>query len=272
MVAMAVVAGAAALVPSGVALAATGTQTLTLSGGTLSVTNVVNGNINATIGTTATGGFPTATWSDLTGTGNGWNGTIALTSFTYTGTWTQTAGTSQALATNASAAYKDTVDGVVYKVTVGSGATSTSTPFTYTSTHPNNPSGSGTATNGTAANVGIEGITITFASSTTYSAGNVYTIKAGTQGASACVLNQAAGSITPAAGNMSPAPTFVNHGTTVSAGGVNTFGAAVKFVSAAVNAGMGSWTITPGMNVTVDTNSWAATYQATVQYTIAVGP
>lgn len=252
---------------------ATGQSTLTLNGGTLNIGTVTNQTITGTIGATITGILPSAPWSDNTGTGNGWNGTVAVSDFTYTGTWKQTAGTAQALATTSAGSYTGTNDGVYYTVTVGAGATSTSTPYSYTS-NDGGASGSGTATNGTATALGLNGITITFASGTTYAQGDVYTVHAGTQSSSLISLNSAAGSITAQAGTTSPPPSFVNSGVTVAGGGtgLTTYGTAVKFVSAAVNTGMGTYNISPGVSVSIDGSSWAASYVGGVQYTIATGP
>ena len=252
---------------------ASGQSTLTLNGGTLNIGTVTNQTITGTIGSTITGILPSAPWSDNTGTGDGWNGTVAVSDFTYTGTWTQTAGTTQALATNSAGTYTGTNDGVYYQVTVASGGTGTSTPYSYTS-NDGGASGSGTATNGTATALGLNGITITFASGTTYAAGDVYVVHAGTQSSSLISLDSAVGSITPAAGTTSPSPSFVNSGTTVTGGGtgLTTYGTAVKFVSAAVNTGMGTYNISPGVSVSIDGSSWAASYVGGVQYTIATGP
>jgi fibronectin-binding autotransporter adhesin len=256
----------------GQAWAANGTETLNITGGSLSIGTVTNGNISVSLGGSANGAFPSAPWSDTTGTGNGWNGTIAVSDFSYTGAWTLASGTTQTLATTAAGNYSDTVDGVTYTVKVGTGGSGTSTPFTYSSNDPNDTSGSGTATNGSATAVGLEGLTITFTSGTTYSSGDTYYVHVGTESASACILNSASGSITPAAGNTSTPPVFVNSGTTVSGGGATTLGTAIKFVSAAIYTGMGTFTVVPGMNVTTDSSSWAGAYSATVQYTIASGP
>jgi hypothetical protein len=50
------------------------------------------------------------------------------------------------------------------------------------------------------------------------------------------------------------------------------YGAAIKFVAAAANTGMGSYTVNPGVTFNADANSWAALYTANVQYTISTGP
>lgn len=262
-----------ALAPAGVAFAATSSATTT--SGSLSIGSTTPETISVPVGGTGSGILPSAAWSDTTGTGNGWNGTVAVSDFTYTGAWHQTSGTTTGLSTSTSA-YTGTTDGVEYTVTVGSNTSSTSTPYTWTSTNPTDSSGgSGTATNGTAQEVGTTGLYINFASSTNYSS-VTYKIKAGTQSASALSLGGSSSSagITPSSTTTSPNPTFVGSGTTVSGGGIGptTYGSAIKFVSAALNTGMGTYTVNPGAQFTSDVSSWAATYTAGVQYSIITGP
>jgi len=106
--------------------------------------------------------------------------------------------------------------------------------------------------------------------------GTAYEIKAGTQAASALSLDTSASgaSITASSTTTSADPTFAGNGTTVTGGGVGstTYGSAVKFVSAALNTGMGTYTVDPGASVTADTSSWTATYTAGVQLSIVTGP
>lgn len=254
----------------------TGASNLNAIPGSLSIGTATNETISVPVAGTGNGILPSAAWSDTTGSGNGWNGTVAMSDFTYTGTWTQKSGTATALG-SATSSFTDTADGVEYTVTVGSGGSTTSTPYTWTSTDPTDQAGgSGTATNGTAVEVGTKGIYINFASGTAYPSGAVYQADAGTLPASALALDTSAtgAAITAGSGTTSPDPTFVGSGTTVTGGGVGTtaYGTAVKFVSAALNNGMGTYTIDPGAQVTDDPGSWAATYTAGVQYSIVTGP
>jgi len=272
---------AAALValPTVTAAAATSqssTSGATLTAGSLSIGTVTPETITVPVAGTGNGILPSAAWSDTTGSGDGWNGTVAVSSLTYTGNWKQTSGTTTALGATSSGAFTGAADGVVYTVTVGSGGSGTSTPYSWTSDDPTDKAGgSGTATNGAAESLG-DGITIDFASGTTYPDGDTYQIHAGTQAASAISLDTSAtgASITAASGTTSTAPTFVGNGTTVTGGGAgpNDYGTAVEFVSAALDTGMGTYTIDPGAQVTTDSNSWAATYTAGVQYSIVTGP
>lgn len=266
--------------PAFAASSASGNQSLTLTGGSLSVGSVQNGSISGVVGATVSGDLPSAAWSDTTGTGAGWNGTLQLSDFVYTGSWAAQ-GSAAALSSSSAGAFSGFSDGVTYTVKVTGTPSSTSTPFSYTSTDANDPSGTGTATNGTAQAVGTKGLTIDFASGTTYVAGDTYTVQAGTQSDSALNLDTAAtgAGVTAGTGTTSADPTLVNNssavlgGKTLTTGASNTaLGSAVKVVSAAVNTGMGTYTVVPGAQVATDSNSFASTYTANAQYSIVTGP
>jgi hypothetical protein len=248
---------------------ASGTENLTLSAGTLSVSNVQPGTLKGVVAGTATGTLPSADFSDTTGSGNGWNGTIALSTFSYTGAWTGTAAATD-LANTQAGSYTGTNDGDTYTVKVGSGATSSSVPVTWTSTY-NTTGGSGTAVPGTPFAL-ANGVTIDFSTSATPTAGTTFTVQVGTQPNSAVSLTTADGTVTANTGTTSPDPTLVNNGTTVAGGGVGTLGTAVKVVDAAADTGMGSYNVAPGASAVTDAASWAATYTANAEYTIVSGP
>ena len=250
---------------------ATGTENVSLTAGSLSV-GTVGAPVTLTAGVgggQAMGLGPSALYQDATGSGGGWNATLGVTPFTYSGAWAQQTGTTQALGT-ATVAYSGTADGVTYVVTVGSGASGSSTPYTWTSndTGTGNQSGAGTATNGTAVALGNDGVQINFAAGTTYASGDVFVAKVGALPASALSLG-ASGTdvVTAQAGTQSAAPVEQNVGSTVAANGT-----AVKFVSAAQYTGMGSYVVQPGLVVSPDASAWAATYDATLTYSIVTGP
>jgi hypothetical protein len=276
---LAFASGLALLASTGVAAASgtsTGTSSTSLTAGSLSIGATTNKTISVPVAGTGSGILPAAAWTDSTGSGAGWNGTAAVSDFTYTGSWVQMSGTTTALA-SASSVFTGTGDGVEYTVTVGSGGSGTSTPYAWTSTDAtDNAGGSGTATNGTAVEIGTKGIFINFASSTTYPSGAEYQIDAGTQSTSALSLDTSAtgAGITAASGTTSADPAFVNGGTTVTGGGVGStsYGTAVKVTASVVNTGMGTYTVDPGAQVNADASSWAATYTAGVQYSIVTGP
>jgi YVTN family beta-propeller protein len=261
----------AVLVPS-VAYASTSTssqQTLAVQAGTLFVSNTTPADITAQVDGTGFGALPSAEWGDLTGSGDGWQGSIAASNFIYTGNWSPV-GSAPALSSDTSAGYTGTADGDTYTVTITS-VSGTAINFSYSST--NGASGTGTATAGTAADVGTNGLTITFSTSATYAAGDAYQIEVGSQNPDALMLDDtySSATITPYDGATSTPPAYVNATATVKGGG-GTYGTAVPFLSAAQNTGMGEYTVSPKATVTTDLNSWAANYTSNVQYTISSGP
>ena len=260
--------------PVGAAFAATSTSSATTTSGSLSIGTVTPETISVPVAGTGNGILPSAPWSDTTGTGDGWNGTVAVSDLSYTGAWVAQ-GSATALTTTSSTAYTGTQNGVEYTVTTGT-ITSGAGSYTWTSTSTTDSAGgSGTAVASTANAVGTLGVTINFGTQSLTS-GFVYVVDVGTQSASAFTLDTAAtgASITAASGTTSADPTFVGNSTTVSGGGVasTAYGTAVKFVSAALNTGMGTYTVNPGASITADASSWAATYTAGVQYSIVTGP
>ncbi len=261
----------AVLVPSAAyaSTSAASQQTLAVQAGTLFVSNTTPADITAQVDGTGFGALPSAEWGDLTGSGDGWQGSIAASNFIYTGNWSPV-GSAPALSSDTSAGYTGTADGDTYTVTITSVSGST-IDFSYSSI--NGASGTGTATAGTAADVGANGLTITFSTSATYAAGDAYQIEVGTQNPSALVLNDASSSatITPYDNAASTPPAYVNATATVKGGG-STYGTAVPFLSAAQDTGMGEYTVSPQAKVTTDLNSWAANYTSNVQYTISSGP
>ena len=272
---VAVVAVVGVLAPAGAAFAATGTSSATTTSGSLSIGTTTPETISVPVAGAGSGILPSAVWADSTGTGDGWNGTVAVSDLSYTGAWVPQS-PATALTTATSGAYTGTQDGVEYTVTTGTiTAGAGSYAWTSTDTTTGNPTGSGTAVASTANAVGTLGVTINFGTQSLTS-GYVYVIKAGTQSASAFTLDTSAtgASIAPVSGTTSANPAFVGNSTTVSGGGVasSSYGTAVKFVSAALNSGMGSYTVDPGAQVNADASSWASTYTAGVQYSIVTGP
>lgn len=263
------------------ALAATsgsGTTSASILGGSLSVSNV--GTMSAlapAIGGTATGALPSAQWADDTGTGDGWNGTVAVSPLNYTGSWVAGPG-STALASSGAGTYAGTADGVEYTVKVTTGGLGSVVAFSYTSSDPTDASGTGTASTTGTASVGTHGLSINFSITSTYSVGNTYTVLCGTQSASALTVDTAAATTITSTNTTSPPPTYVNNGATINAGStvgtVNTSGA-VKVLSAALGqgaSGTGYYTAAPGVQIAADSNSWAKTYTGTLTYSIVSGP
>jgi len=264
-------AGSLALVSSAAyaSTSATAPQTLAVQPGTLFVSNTTPANITAPVDGSGSGTLPTALWGDTTGTGDGWQGSVAASNFIYTGLWTPI-GSAPALGSTLSASYTGSADGDTYTVSV-TGVSGSTISFSYSS--QNGATGTGTATAGTAANVGTNGLTITFSSSTTYSTGDEYQIQVGSQNKDALTLadSGSSGSIAPYQDTTSTPPSFVNPTATLTGGG-STYGTAVSILSAPVYAGMGKYIVTPSATINTDINSWAATYTGQIQYTISSGP
>jgi hypothetical protein len=177
-------------------------------------------------------------------------------------------GTTAALAIASAGCYTGPSDGVTYTLRVGQGATPASTPFTWAATGAATETGLGTATNGTAAAVGTEGVTVTFADGDQYPAGSTYSVQAGSLPATALALGAGPAAIVTQAGTDSPAPVAANTGATVPADGP-----AVPFLVAAAGTGMGSYQVGPSLTLYPDATAWAdASYAATLTYTMAAGP
>jgi hypothetical protein len=248
----------------------TGTDTLTVTAGTLSVASVGTASFAVTLGsgnvTTAATNLNAGTYADSTGSGAGWNGTLALQQFVNTQNWVAT-GT--ALTSTAPGVYNAVLANVFYTVAVtADGGTTVGVSWSGTE------AGSGTATKGTAFAIGTHGITILFQSGTTFLTSDRYNMKADVLATNALVM--AAGGTcvnqgtTTAGTNL---PTMTNTSATVTGGTYNTFGTAVKVITAAVNAGLGTFICTPKATITVDSNgTWASAYTATAQYSIVTGP
>jgi hypothetical protein len=251
------------------ATTATSTDTLTLTAGALSVAAVSAGSVSAALSSSspASSNLAVADWGDTTGSGAGWNGTMAVSLFNYTGTWTQTGG-SHTLTLATSGTYTGSTTQGYYVVTVSadsSGNISAAVTGSESATITSQAKSSAIA-------VGTHGVTIKFDTGTTYSNGDQFTIHVGNLSASALVLG--AGVTATANGTTTAtAPTFTNNTTTVTGGTATTVGSGVRFVTAALNTGMGSFRVTPNGTIAFDGNlDWAGAYVAQVSYSIVTGP
>jgi hypothetical protein len=273
----AIVSAVGSPTPARAALTQNSSENLVLSSGALSVGVLTPGSASATVGGgPATGALASGTFSDATGTGTGWNGTIAMSLFHYQGLWVQTVGAATALGSTTSATYTAVGSGY-YTVTV----TSYAAP-TLNLSYAGIESGTGTATLGggnTTSTIGTKGVTIVWGpSSTAYALNMAYTIKVGNLAATALTLADAGAPATIAAtgGTTSPNAAFTNTTANIPEGSgadpTQTVGAATKFVAAAVNQGMGSYTVSPQASVAFDPSVWAQTYVSQVTYTIVSGP
>jgi hypothetical protein len=252
----------------------TGTGQAQLTGGSLAIGSITNNNgiPVSLVSFTGVGLLPTAVWSDATGSGGGWNGTVAVSDFTYTGAWTTT-GT--ALSDASSGAYTGTQDGLVFTVDATSISDGAGT-FSWTSTATTNNTGSGTAVASIATVLDGQGVSINFGIATE-TPGTLFELQAGTQASSALsLLSDTSGAgVAVSDSSTSADPVLVSATTSVagpSTGVAQNYGAAIKFVAAAANTGMGSYTVNPGVTFNADVNSWAALYTANVEYDIVTGP
>ncbi len=243
---------------------------LSVQPGALIVSSTVPSSLSSEVGNHGSGYLPTATWGDTTGTGNGWQGTVAATDFIYTGSWEPSSG-SPALSTNFSSSYTGSVDGDTYTVTV-TGVSGSTVDFSYASS--NGAAGTGTATAGSPANVGSHGLTIEFSSGITYASGNRYFIHVGAQNPNALTLSdtQNPNIIEATAQTLTSPPVFINQTASVTGGTSGQYGAAVPLLSAAQYAGMSTYKIQPEGIINTDINSWAANYVSDMEYTISSGP
>ena len=260
-----------ALVPGG-ALAGTsgtGTDTLTVTGGSLSLSSVGTATFTVTLGsgtvTTAATNLNSGTYADTTGSGAGWNGTLALQQFVNTQAWVVTG---HALSTTSAGTYSGTGNDANYTVTVTSdGGTTVNISWSGTG------SGTGTATKGSAFTI-ANGITITFASGTTYTTSDSYSVNADVLATT--TMTMASGGSCTAQGSTksgSNLPTMTNTSATITGGTYNSYGSAVKVITAAAHTGVGSFSCTPMATLSVDSNTAiTGSYTATAQYTIATGP
>src|SRR5487761_1718241 len=261
---------AVALLPLTAMSASAATSTVSLSAGSLSIGTLSNTTLASTPVTTGTvsGAVNSGNWADTTGTGLGWHGTIALTGspFVDQGAWAPTGGGAPVLTTTTSGAYTGTVGNALLTVTVSSGATSLNTPFNWSDREGGTTTGSvTTCANGSACTV-ASGVTITFASGVTYAASYVYTAKVGAMPVTATVIATASATAVAPVGTTvggTNLPTYEANTSVVSAASAGT---AVAFVTAALNSGMGTFTVAPGITVTWDpNNTWDAGYTATGQ-------
>jgi hypothetical protein len=240
-----------------------------LAAGAIGIANVT---ANVTFTVTLTSGTVTsaatnlnaADWSDTTGTATGWNGTIAVQQFSYVSPWT--VGASHALVSTSAGTYTAATHDANYKVTVTSDG-GTTVVVAYTGTE----SGSGTATKATPFAIGTKGLTINFASGTTYTTTDVYSVRADVLNTNALTM-AGAGTCVAGTGAVN-APTWTNTAAVVTSGTTTAFGTAVKILTDATNTGTGAWTCTPKATLSADANTTlAGSYTATAQFTIVTGP
>jgi hypothetical protein len=274
------------------ARASSDTSSATLNSGGLSVTNQgTHGSFTAqTLGTSSTtGSLPEETYSDDTGTGAGWHGTVATTCFTFTGSGSSAQwapGSSTALVSNGSGSYTNTSDRNGYykmDITGNPGADGHALAYSFSEDAADGSGGTGT-TDISSANQTValdHGVTITFATANaaTYSTSDTYLLKVGNLSSSALHWD-GTGTISKTSGTNTTDPGFENAGTLSASGSDCSAGTSITFITTdgAVNQGMGTWNVTPDATLTLPSGSnhestWTGTWTATEVFTIvtAVG-
>ncbi len=274
---LAVAAVAAALAPlyASAATQQAGSQTTSFTPGALSITAPASTTFPATAlsAGTLTSGVNAANWSDATGSGAGWNGTLAVQEFHITGINAWTPGASAVLANNNSGQYTGTTQAADYTVTVTAASTGVAPVLISWS---GDETGSGSATRGTPFAVGALGVTIDFLSGQAYATTDVYTAQVGNLAATALAVASVTTTIAVVGSTVGGTnlPAATGSTSTVTSGTVATYSATpVKVVTAARLKGKGTFTVTPGVTLTWDpNNTWALPYTASAQYTIVSGP
>jgi hypothetical protein len=259
-----------------VAQAASATNTLPLLAGSLSIgalspTTLPSTSVSAG---TVSGAIDQGNWTDGTGTGLGWHGTLQTAALVYQGAFTQTAGTTTAITNAASGAYTGTVGNAIITVTVSTATSSGVTQVTWSDREAATTTGGPTpCTNGSACTIS-NGVTITFTSATVYPVGAAYTAEVGALPASGMTIATASATgPTPQTTTLggSNLPTFEGNGSVVTAGG-----SAVPFVHATALEGIGTFQLAAGVTITWDANNtWggaSVTYVGVAQYAISSGP
>jgi hypothetical protein len=260
VVAAMVVLGSAATAVSAQTLSITAPASTTLPSTAISVGALTSG-VNA------------ANWAATSGTNVGWNGTLAVQQFHIVGTNAWVPGASHALANNNSGQYTGPTQAANYTVTVTAASASATT--TVNISYSGDETGTGTATKGTPYGPSPRGMTIDFLSGQAYATTDVYTSRVGNLATSALAVAQTTTSITLVSGSGGTnLPTATGGTSTVTSGTTSTYSTTpVKVVTAASGAGIGTFTVTPGVTLTWDpNNTWALAYTASAQYTIASGP
>lgn len=262
-----------------VALAATGTITVPFTAGSGSVGTLANTSLPSTSasGGTVSGAVNSGNWTDGTGTASGWHGALQTAALVDQGPFAQTAGTTATLGSTDSGAYTGTSGNAMITVRVNGTPTVLHTAFAWTDRERGTTTSSTAAvpacSNGTACAIS-SGVTITFAAGTKYPIGAVYSAKVGALPAhSMTIATASASAITPQGSTAggSNLPAYQSNASVVTAGG-----AAVPFVAAGRNQGMGTFSLAVGVTVTWDPNdAWngaGAEYLGTAQYAISTGP
>lgn len=257
-----VVFQAAQQAPVKKAHAATASTTLTqdVTAGSLTISNSGNQSLTSTSVSTSnqntTGSLGTITVVDNRGTGAGWSTTATSTHFLFFNSPVTTGGSNNTVTVNTGSTFNQST-GDTYTITISTGGSVGTAKFTVTSRNGDNNATQ--TTTGTGAAVGADGLLVDFAAAT-YTTSDSWTIRV---------------DVIPVTGlQVTPGSVTTNSGssTNVTAGGAHTFSStsdAATLFSASAGYGLGSYSVTPSLQLTVPANSYANTYTATVTETVS---
>ncbi|MGI8419074.1 MAG: WxL domain-containing protein [Candidatus Levyibacteriota bacterium] len=238
-----------------IANAASTVLTQNVNGGTLTISNNGNQALSAATVSTSnqntTGSLGTITVTDNRGTGAGWNATATSTHFLKFNAATKITGANSTVSTNTGSSTWSGVTGGTYTITIATGGSVGTATFNVTGLESasNVPTGSGT---GIA--IGIKGLLADF-NTATYVTGDSWTIRV---------------DVIPVTG-LQITPGAVSPSTGITGGSVHTFTTTTdpaSLMSATAGNGLGSYTQTPSLQLTVPANSYANSYTATVTETV----
>lgn len=242
--------------------AATATVTANVTAGALliytteSVATLSAVTVNVTTSQNSTGSLGTITIEDNRGSGAGWSSTMTSTHFYKYQNAVMTGGANNTVTTSAnSTAYTGTAG--TYTITItGGGAVGVAT---YSVTGPGADSNSGTT--GTDVNIGTKGLKATFGAAT-YTVSDSWTIRVDTVPVTGFRVTP--GSLTA---NFGSSTTNVNAGSQYTFANTNDPTSLIS-ASTAGGYGMGSYSVTPALQLTVPAATFANAYTATVTMTV----
>lgn len=242
--------------PQANAATATTNVTQDVNAGVLSISNGGDQTMSAASvslnSQNTSGSLGTITVSDARGTGVGWSATATSTHFIKYNSPVTVSGANNTLTVANNATYNNATGGT-YTVTIDTGGSAGVATFDVTGLETAND-----VTTGTGVSVGTRGLVLNFAAAT-YVTGDSWTIRVD-------VIPVTGFQITP--GSLT---TISGLSTNVTAGSAHTFSGtndATALITASTGYGLGSYSVTPSLQLTVPANSYANSYVATVVETV----
>ena len=231
-----------------------------VTGGSLTITSTANQSMSAvgvdTVSHNTTGTLGDVTVTDSRGTGVGWTASATSTNFYKYNDPVKVSGSNSTVSLGTTTPYATSSAGI-YTITIATGGSVGTATFNVTGLE----SATGVTT-GTGSNiaVGTNGLTVNFGAAT-YSTGDSWTVRVDTIPVTGFQVAPGTRSI------------ISGDGTNVNAGSTNLFTAAttnsnpLTLMTASTGYGMGSYKVTPDLQLTVPANTYANTYTATVTET-----